>query len=762
VLLSLWWLVLGGAHATKFLVGNLPTPLNSTGLRVVDLVHPSSSFGFFYDLTLESSPARTSYPPGAGLQVQLASNGKTRLVLFRGSHPPASRRSALLDLLRGRARLQVVPDCGWVDLGPPPAAGVRREVQLVGLLPGPFGFAELNTPAERPALVRLEIRRPDAVDGAVSTTATRYRVIAPSPVAAGEVLARFFFFVRLSRVLQVTAALALVLLAVGWKSLSRGEAAKAVCCLIPSVVLLHAVVLPPLQGADETSHMATVEKIVFGEVPPKLDTYPRSISLVAQALEQDRVQFHPDEPLPLKRPVDRLRLRRTLEENFAKEALQNGSSPPMAAVQAIGSRSPLFFTAFRIPAPLLRRFSILDRVSLYRLLATAFGLLLFCGGAWLLYRAQLSEQVILLYGLVFLVPYMVIVTASCSNYAPAIGLGSLLAAAVLTAILTPLGLWKAVAAALLVLASWIGVPIWPDFIFVAIASTVTVIAWGIDRLIRIPSEKVSRALRLIAAAGLVILVLAVAVGSSRLKGRGIGTRTPLEIPRWGSRELTLMVLVAAAPFLFSVGAALSVLRFGRKGLSEAGRLLRRVSIGLALILVAGFLLTPYTTVPYERIRLDFEQLVGAHNLSFWSNNLSWDQDRLFWKFYWGAFGWHDAFYPDWLYALARWSCVGVFLALPVLCARFVAERSRSSALLLLVSGIAISLCVVTEILRYLAPTNPLGRFILPYLPLAAVPILVQAEAPGRERVLRGALGLGTALHVWTSISLVAARYLFAT
>ncbi|HYT32202.1 MAG TPA: hypothetical protein VEO37_06375, partial [Thermoanaerobaculia bacterium] len=467
LLLSLAELVGSGKHATKILVENLPTPLNSIGMRVVDLVHPTDAFGRLYDLSLTARPDGASYPPGARLRIQLSSNGKTRLIVVRAGHPPGSRRDAIRDLARGAARLEFVADRGWLDLGPPPAPGREMKVQLVGLLPGPFGFAELDTPAN-PVFSRLRIWRPDLTEYRVLSTAPRYRLVAPAPVGAGETLARFFFFISISRVLQVVGIAALILLFVGWRALTRGEAASAVSCLIPSVVLLHAICLPPLQGADETSHVGTIERIVFGEIPPDIHTYPRSISLVAQALEQNRVQFHSEEPLPLESSADRFRLRTLLQASLAEESLRDGPLPPATGIQSIDARSPLFFRPFRLPAPLLRKLSVLDRISSYRLLAAASGLFLFCGGLWLLHRARLSEQVILLYGLMFLVPYIVATVASCTNYAPAIGLGSLLAAAALTAILAPSGRWNSIAAIVLVSGSWIGVLIWPDFVFAAL------------------------------------------------------------------------------------------------------------------------------------------------------------------------------------------------------------------------------------------------------------------------------------------------------
>ena len=116
------------------------------------------------------------------------------------------------------------------------------------------------------------------------------------------------------------------------------------------------------------------------------------------------------------------------------------------------------------------------------------------------------------------------------------------------------------------------------------------------------------------------------------------------------------------------------------------------------------------------------------------------------------------FRPTAVDALARWACVALFLSLPVLAVRFTKERPRASALLLVVSGYAVSVCVLTNGIRFLVPTNPWGRFILPLLPLAALPALARTEAPGRERGWRMAIVAAVALHVWTAISLLGGRY----
>jgi hypothetical protein len=171
-----------------------------------------------------------------------------------------------------------------------------------------------------------------------------------------------------------------------------------------------------------------------------------------------------------------------------------------------------------------------------------------------------------------------------------------------------------------------------------------------------------------------------------------------------------------------------------------------------------FVVTPWSAVLFESVRHDFPDEVAAHWSAFWSNNFAFDQDVLSWKMYWGVFGNTEVAYPEVLYALARWACVGLFLALPVLSWRFTQKSPGRSAVLLVASGYAISACVATNSLRYFAPTNPWGRFILPALSLAALPILARAAEPGREHAFRVAVAVFVALHLWTAIALLGSRY----
>ena len=139
-----------------------------------------------------------------------------------------------------------------------------------------------------------------------------------------------------------------------------------------------------------------------------------------------------------------------------------------------------------------------------------------------------------------------------------------------------------------------------------------------------------------------------------------------------------------------------------------------------------------------------------------STTFSWDQDFLAFKSFWGVFGWLDGFYPDWVYAAARWGIACGVVALPMLARRFVAARPTDAAVLFAAAGVAGSLACTTEVIRFLSPTQTVGRFILPYYPLILVPILVAAL--GRSRLTAPALRLAVCLQVWTAIALVGSRY----
>lgn len=760
IVLSFGQLFLAGRNATKIVVENLKNPLASSNLRLVDLVQWSPATARVHELTFTRPQTGPTYiGDGARLRVQLWSKGRTRILIIRPAGSDWSRRQALLDLFRGRGRLQIVADRKWVDLGPLPTGDTPLAVQVTGLLPGPYGFAELVKPAD-PVFEDVRMGPPDK-EPAAARAFPRYRVTVAAPVDAKETLARFFFFISVSRVLQIAGVLALALLFAGWWLLGEDRTTTAICCLIPSVVLLHAVCLPPLQGADETSHGATIEALLFRGMPVRdYDPYPGSWSHAASWLEQDRVQYQPDEPLPLRSPEERTRLATRLVQALIAEASEKGSVAPQSGVQGVDSRSALFYRLFEPLGPVLRPLSIVDRISAYRLLSALSGLVLFCAGALLLHRADLDSSVVVAYGLVWVIPYMVFTVASISNYALAIGLGSVLAACAVVLILSERRSEKAVAGVSLVAGSWLGIPIWPDFIFLAPVTTLAITLGGLDIATRRLRPSTRRTLLAASTALLLGVATLFARAVFRTKAGNIGTRMPAEFPKSLDRSAVWMILAVLAPLLLASVSALALYVLAKIPEQRTRRILAGTSALLALLLVMGFLFTPWTFIPYENYRYSFLELVREHLKVFLSNSLAWDQDVLSWKFYMGVAGWHDTPYPDWTYAVSRWALVLFLIWIPLRLAHSTVFPLVKTRALVLIAGLGASLSVITLTIRYLGPGNPWGRFILPWLPLVLTPLLIPLASRPENGSTASAVRVGVLVQAWTVVFILGTRFLF--
>lgn len=755
LLVSLADLCLRGRGAVGVVDTNLPIPLASSGTRIVGLVRPTAPTRTV-DLSFAPNAAP---PPGARVEVALASAGRTRILVIRPGHPAPSVSAALGDVLSGRAVLRIVPDRDWVDLGP--VGDGALETQILGVLPGPFGL-EAPLDQRTGAHGDLQLARRPGLPG--PPVRPRWRLVVPRPVPPGEALARVFFFVRHSAVLAAAGLLALGLFAAGASFLFAGRPWGAAVALVSSATLFHAVLLPPFQGADETSHAATVEALVFrGAAPRQTDPYPRSFSIAAAALQQDRVQYQPGESLPLGDTVARERLAAALTSSFTSEALEAGPEAPWASVQAADRRAALFFRAYGPLSPLLRRLPFLDRVSAYRLLASACGLLLFAGGALLLRRAGASAQVAALYGFIALLPYSVSIAGTCSNYAAAIGLGQLLGAAACATILTSEPSVRLLAAAVFVAGAWAGILLWTDFVFPALFGTFALASvvgvWLAERAGL--SQRTARLL-----AGTAVLLLGAFGGGVlfRAAARGaLAVQVPRNLGAVGPKTMVFIGLLALAPLAIAAAAGPAIRRLATKSETEEQAALASLSTALAFLTACAFLLTSWAVVSYERESPPFPGLGGfvlEHVRAFFSNAFAWDQDRLSWKFWFGTFGWHDAFYPDAVYAFARWGFVALLVSFPFLAASFLWRRPAAARALLLVSGAALGCGAVTFTLRFFAPTVPYGRFVLPLVALTALPLLAMLEADGRERWGRAALLAAAAIDVWTAIVVLGARYAY--
>ncbi len=749
-------LVLRGLRARRTVAENLPHPSLSTGKREIDLWHPTLSAGRVYDFTWAwpaDRPPRV--PDGARLEVQLASGGRTRLVVVQAGHPTASPTWG--DVLRGRVRLQVVGDREWVDLGPLPGDGSTLEAQVYGLLPGSFGFSEPWTPStEHFSFFRL--RRPDAPLARPARALVRYRFRVADPVAPGETLARAFFFVSASRVLLLALAAGIVLLYAGWFWLFDGRVVLAVACLVPAVTFLHAALLAPFQGADEATHAGTVEAVLFEPaLLGKPEAYPESLALLYERIGYATWAGSPETPVPVARAGDREALRRFFSRTLAEEARRDAGRLPDAVVMDPSARAPLYYNAFRLAGPILRTMGVLDRVSAYVVLSAAASLMFFLAGLAVLARAA-EPRAALLYGFVALWPYSVGVVASCSNYSAAIGLGQLLAAIAVAGILASDSRAPLAASAAFSCVAAIGVAIWDDFVFFVVPALVvtSILAVRLGRAARDPRRRrLATAAALAAGAAATGVVLwALVTGEIRRLVSSLGARLPKELSGLGDPSFWLLAATASAPLVASLVAVLASLRardWDARTRRRAAAVRTAILAALAAVL---FLATPWTPVPFERTRLDYPDEVFAHGASFFSNAFAFDQDVLSWQMYVGVFGYADVSYPMLVYAVARWAFVLFLVALPALSWAYTQRDWKRSALLLSLTGAALAVCVVTNSLRYFALTNPWGRFVLPAVPLAALPLLIRASAL-RARPWVAAL---TALHLWTALVLLGGRY----
>lgn len=761
-------LVARGRGAIAVLFANLPPPPASSGARVVDLVHPTAPEGRVHHITFapaaEPTAERTT---GVRAQLQLASRGRTRILLVQPASDDASRATALLHLATGRASLQVVDDRGWIDLGALPADGAPLAVHVIGLLPGAYAFAELDPPASA-GKARIDVSLVPSGQTVVRTV-PRYRLVRDDPQPAREMLARVTFFVRTSPLLLVAALSSLAGLVAGWALLAATRVWPGVALLVASATILHAALLPPLQGADETSQIGTAEWLVADPSPGRAWQYPQAVARVARALEQDRVQYHGKQMLPLGDAQARARLAAVLQSRVpGDDGAGDAPLPPAADLQVIELRAPLFFAPFPALGGILRDLPVLDRIAAYRLVATLWCLAGFVAGLVLLRAGHVATEVALAYGLVFLLPYAVGVTATCTNYAPAIGVGFLVAAAAVTAILGATPAARRLALGTGLAAAWAGVPLWPDFLAAALLATVLALAAGGFALLRraraaASARDVASGARgprpLLRSTLAALLLVAAATAVAWLGFPEFNYQFRLQVAAWDARQLALRAVLIATPLALATLAAAFLASLARLPERAGRRRAYAASATIAAALVIGFLVTPYAEVPYERVFLPLGALVRAHLSTFLASSFSFDQDRLGWKFLFGTFGWHDAFYPEAVYALARWGSTLLLIALPVLAHDFAVTRPRATAALLAVAGASGSLAVVTLLARHAMSVHPHGRFVLPYLALVALPVLVTIATPGRRRALRVALGCAVALNVWTAIAVLGARYL---
>ena len=753
VAIVLLQLSLAGRRHERIVASNVEPPRLSSARRLIDLVAVPEQQARVFNVTI--APGARPLPHDARVRVQLASAGRSRLLVVRDGHPDGSRWTALREWLLGDARGAVVADGGWLDLGPAPSDGAPRRVQIVGMLPGAYSFPRLVQPSPDEPALAIELAGWSERGVLPVLDGVRFEVVAPDPLGLGEVLARVLFFVARSRVLAVAAALAAIAFVIGWSTLDRPRHARAAFLLLASAVLVHAILLPPLQGADETSHVATAEGLVAKGVKYRSWWYPESIAKAAAALDQDRVQHQPSQPLPLRDEGERAALAALLASPLGRELQRPGEPPPGAFGLSADSRAPAFYQLFRPLGALAPRLAIADRLALYRLGAVAMALAFLAAGLVLLVACGLGGRLGTAYCATFTFPYALIAMASCSNYAPAIGCGGIVGAAAVAAVLARDRRTRVASVVAMIASAWLGVAFWRDFAAGAIVLT----AAALLGLPPFASERdgAGRSWRRAVALGLAAcgVLLGGAVLWSSAGGLGPQLQDRMQAALRSS-DAWLYVLVLAP-----LAGAAALVGVDRRHRTRPPERRRRDAIALSAALAAAtvvlWLATPSTRVPYETTFLRGWAFLSTAARTVLSTNLSWDQDRLTWKFFFGAGGWHDVFLPDGLYAVARWLTVAVLVSLPVLSLRVRLRRPRVAAALLVLAGIGATLMATSLAIRHAAMLHPFGRFALPWLAVVMLPTIARVRA-GRDRVARLVLRAAVLLHLWASFVVVGLRY----
>ncbi|MHB8799694.1 MAG: hypothetical protein ACYDBY_14635 [Thermoanaerobaculia bacterium] len=754
---------LAGRGAVEVLSTSLPDAPASTGQGLLQRTYPGPQATSF-DVTFVPSDAAGEgiwrLPKDARLEVQVETQGR-RIRL--GLSDPADAGET--------GRTLRVSDRAWVSLGPAADGLAPRTVRIRSLDEARFSLLRPIRP-ERPDLREIAARVADATPHVGAQGPPRYRIVVDRPVPPREALARLLALPGISRLLAAALALGLAGAIAGAVLVFR-RPATAVAFAIVGVALVHAAMRPPLHGEDESSHVGTVEYAVFE--PGRLKgtrwwlNFPESIVRLGSAFDLDRVQFNPLQSLPLAGSKARTSAADAIRKPHVDLVRELGVRLPGAGAVNVDARAPLYYKSFAPLRPFFSRLGLLSRVSAYRLVSTLLALAAFGGGLLLLARAFPTAGPALLFGLAALVPpYLMSLLTTVSNYSLAIGFGLLIAAAFVSAVAGERRGARLAAGAVLLAATLVGTGVYRDFAglfpaafaFVAFGGPAMAAAWAWRR---------GGAVRQAGLIGSAVALAALGWGlwatllskPERMKAlvAFVLARKPASLPPVGDPVWPFVIQVVLAPL--ALGLVLALFAFlGRKLDEHAATRLAwaRSAAGLALF-AALFFSTPFRQIPVETTRLEFRDEVAAFWNAFFSTAFSFDQDVLSWKMYWGVFGWADTRYPDLVYAVAKWLCVALFLALPVLSRKTLRERRFESALLLVFAGLATTLAFASNTARYFIPVNPWGRFILPWVPIALFAALARIDLDARrETVLRWLFVGAVCFHLWTAIYVVGVRY----
>ncbi len=351
-----------------------------------------------------AAPANLSDKTRATVQIRLSSEERSRILVVRRLQPP------------GPARLVWPQDGEYFDLGGLPEPGKSLTYRVRSLLANSqWGLV----PAPPNGTHAVE------VTAGTQRTLLAFRVVERHPVTLRECLARTTFFLRLSKIAALTFLVSLAAFVGAVAATIRRRPALAAAGFASALVLSYSALTPMFQAADETSHLATLEWELAGGTRGKPPYWPASLTAATRALDQDRVQYHPEESMPLGGPVARTRAADLLRQPLTDQASVAGNLATEAGLQDVGTRSPLFYPLARLVPGAVLRWPVIERLMLYRLLAAGLGLAgVLCGIAALAVAKQPLEMFI---GIVLIVavPEWAGIMGSTTNYAPGMGLALL-------------------------------------------------------------------------------------------------------------------------------------------------------------------------------------------------------------------------------------------------------------------------------------------------------------------------------------------------
>ena len=463
------------------------------------------------------APAGLSNRTRATVQIRLSSRERSRILVVRRLQPP------------GPAHFVWPQDGEFFDLGGLPTPGNSFTYRVRPLLANSqWGLVPAPTNGTHAVEVTAGTQRIDLAFG----------VVERRPVTLRECLARTTFFLRLSKLAAFAFFVSLAAFVWAVAATIRRRPALAAAAYAVSLVLSYSALTPMFQAADETSHLATMEREVAGATRGKPPYWPASLSAATRALDQDRVQFHTEESLPLGGQMARASAAELLRQPLTHQASVPGPPAIGAGVVPAEARSPLFYPLAKLIPNSVLQWPVIERLVLYRLMASGMGLAGVLLGIAALAAAKQPPEMFIGIVLIVAVPEWAGIMGSTTNYAPGLGVALLATCLALNALTSQLvtGLaWLCGS----VLVALVGGFVLPDnFVLVLVSLGLFCLGasrWLVDHFRPIGTQDRRWVTAALALAAILIAVVTVALGVTVLPLTG-AVKQPANLVKNGDAE----------------------------------------------------------------------------------------------------------------------------------------------------------------------------------------------------------------------------------